>query len=71
MAVLRKLNFYSSNLTELKSVLLERKRPTVSLNYEIFQITSFYFLLASPHALLLFKERRHHTFLSQLRVCVY
>lgn len=63
MAALRKLNLYSANLTEMKSALLERKRPTVSLNYEIFQTTNFYFFLASPHTLLLFKERRHHTFL--------
>ena len=71
MASLRKLNVYSANLTELKSVLLEHKRPTVSLNYEIFQTTNFYFLLDSPHILLLFNERKYRTFLSQLLVCVY
>lgn len=40
MAALRKLNLYNANLTELKSALLERKRPTVSLNYAIYQTTT-------------------------------
>jgi len=71
MAALRNLNLYSANLTELKSVQVERKCPSVSLNYVIFQTTNFYFLLASPHTLLLFKERIHHTFLSQLLTRVY
>lgn len=30
MAALRKLNLYSANLTELKSVLLERKRNCIT-----------------------------------------
>jgi hypothetical protein len=38
MAAWRKLNLYSENLTELKSVLLERKRPTVLLDYVYFRL---------------------------------